>query len=203
MIRVKICGITNTGDALIAAKYGADAIGLIFAESKRKVSIDTAREIISSIPPFVITVAVLMDNSYNFIEKLLKKVPVDILQFHGEETPELCESFNKRYIKRLKITNETSPEDIKEFAKKYNSASMILLDPGTGSGIKFKWEMLKNIEGDYIIAGGLNPENVVELLKIYKPYAVDVSSGVESKPGKKDEKLVKNFIQNVKGYRYE
>ncbi|MBO8131205.1 MAG: phosphoribosylanthranilate isomerase [Candidatus Marinimicrobia bacterium] len=203
MIRVKICGITNTGDALIAAKYGADAIGLIFAESKRKVSIDTAREIISSIPPFVITVAVLMDNSYNFIEKLLKKVPVDILQFHGEETPELCESFNKRYIKRLKITNETSPDDIKEFAKKYNSASMILLDPGTGSGIKFKWEMLKNIEGDYIIAGGLNPENVVELLKIYKPYAVDVSSGVESKPGKKDEKLVKNFIQNVKGYRYE
>jgi len=203
MIRVKICGITNTGDALIAAKYGADAIGLIFAESKRKVSIDTAREIISSIPPFVITVAVLMDNSYNFIQKLLKKVPVDILQFHGEETPELCESFNKRYIKRLKITNETSPDDIKEFAKKYNSASMILLDPGTGSGIKFKWEMLKNIEGDYIIAGGLNPENVVELLKIYKPYAVDVSSGVESKPGKKDEKLVKNFIQNVKGYWYE
>ncbi|MFK5968769.1 MAG: phosphoribosylanthranilate isomerase [Candidatus Marithrix sp.] len=199
--RVKICGITRPQDAVFAANIGVDAIGLVFyAKSLRAVEINQAQMIIQQLPPFVTIVGLFVDAEPNFIQHILTKVPLDILQFHGEETPDYCASFTRPYIKALRIRPNT---DIRQYAKKYIQAQALLLDSyvkGTkgGTGITFDWQQVPtNISKPIIIAGGLTPNNVAQAITKLQPYAVDVSGGVESTKGIKDTEKMTVFMQEV------
>jgi len=196
--RIKICGIKYLNDALKAIECGADAIGLIFVEkSLRYVSLESAGTIAQSLPPFVTIVGLFMNDTAEMVQKTLKSVPLTLLQFHGDETPEFCEQFDMPYIKVLGM-NEQS--DIAAFAKKYPKAKAILLDneKGGGTGKSFDWSLVpQNLPVPVILAGGLNPENVASAVETVKPYAVDVSSGVESETAVKDHKKIEQFIKEV------
>ncbi len=199
--RVKICGITRLQDAVFAANIGVDAIGLVFyANSLRAVEINQAQMIIQQLPPFVTTVGLFVDAEPNFVQHILTKVPLDILQFHGEETPEYCASFTRPYIKALRMRPNT---DVGQYAKKYIQAQALLLDSyvkGTkgGTGITFDWQQVPtNISKPIIIAGGLTPNNVAQVITKLQPYAVDVSGGVESTKGIKDTEKMTVFMQGV------
>ena len=198
--RVKICGIKHTEDALKAVKCGADAIGLIFVEkSPRYVSFTDARVIAESLPPFVTSVGLFMNASEETVREALKVVPINLLQFHGDESPEFCDQFEMPYIKVLKMRENVN---VVAFAQEYPNAAGILLDTyskaGGGSGQTFDWNLIPNdVPLPLILAGGLNPENVASAVETVKPYAVDVSSGVESEPSIKDHKKIEQFIKEV------
>ena len=199
--RIKICGIKHRDDALKAVEFGADAIGLIFVEkSPRYVSLTEARLIAESIPPFVTVVGLFMGASAESVREALKVVPLNLLQFHGDESPEFCEQFEMPYIKVLKMRENVN---VVAFAQEYPNAAGILLDTyskaGGGSGQTFDWNLIPNdVPLPLILAGGLNPENVASAVETVKPYAVDVSSGVESEPSIKDHKKIEQFIKEVK-----
>ena len=198
--RIKICGIKHQDDALKAVEYGADAIGLIFVEkSSRYVSLTEARLIAESIPPFVTVVGLFMDASAATVREALKVVPINLLQFHGDESPEFCEQFEMPYIKVLRMRENVN---VVAFAQEYPNAAGILLDTyskaGGGSGQTFDWSLIpEDIPLPLILAGGLNPDNVASAVETVKPYAVDVSSGVESEPAVKDHKKIEQFIKEV------
>ncbi|HHB92588.1 MAG TPA: phosphoribosylanthranilate isomerase [Thioploca sp.] len=199
--RVKICGITRPQDAVFAANIGVDAIGLVFyAKSLRAVEINQAQTIIQQLPPFTTTVGLFVDAEANFVQHILTKVPLDILQFHGEETPDYCASFTRPYIKALRMRPNI---DVKQYAKKHIQAQALLLDSyvkGTkgGTGITFDWQQVPtNISKPIIIAGGLTPNNVAQAITKLQPYAVDVSGGVESTKGIKDTEKMTVFMQGV------
>ncbi len=198
--RIKICGIKHQDDALKAVEYGADAIGLIFVEkSPRYVSLTEARLIAESIPPFVTVVGLFMDASAATVREALKVVPINLLQFHGDESPEFCEQFEMPYIKVLRMRENVN---VVAFAQEYPNAAGILLDTyskaGGGSGQTFDWSLIpEGIPLPLILAGGLNPDNVASAVETVKPYAVDVSSGVESEPAVKDHKKIEQFIKEV------
>jgi len=194
---VKICGITNIDDGLMVAESGADALGFVFAESVRNISPEEARKIVKRLPPFITTVGVFMEQDINYVNKVTDYTGIDVVQLHGEESPEYCKKINRRIIKRIKIdTNDTS-ETLFEKMKPY-SVSAFLLDPGAGSGRTFDWSKAFGIDLPFIIAGGLTPENVRKVVHLLKPYGVDVSSGVEKSPGKKDEEKIARFIRETK-----
>ncbi|RKY55361.1 MAG: N-(5'-phosphoribosyl)anthranilate isomerase [Candidatus Neomarinimicrobiota bacterium] len=194
---VKICGITNIDDALMTAEFGADALGFVFAESVRNISPEVARKIVKRLPPFITTVGVFMDQEINYVNKVTDYTGIDVVQLHGEESTEYCKKINRRIIKRIKIdTNDTS-ETLFEKMKPY-SVSAFLLDPGAGSGRTFDWSKAFGIDLSFIIAGGLTPENVRKVVHLLKPYGVDVSSGVEKSPGKKDGEKIARFIRETK-----
>ena len=198
--RIKICGIKHLDDALKAVEFGADAIGLIFVEkSPRYASLTDARFIAESLPPFVTVVGLFMDASEETVREALKVVPLNLLQFHGDETPEFCEQFGIPYLKVLKMRENVN---VVAFAQEYPNAAGILLDTyskvGGGSGQTFDWNLIpSDIPKPVILAGGLNPENVALAVETVKPYAVDVSSGVESEPSIKDHKKIEQFIKEV------
>ena len=198
--RIKICGIKHQDDTLKAVEYGADAIGLIFVEkSSRYVSLTEARLIAESIPPFVTVVGLFMDASAATVREALKVVPINLLQFHGDESPEFCEQFEMPYIKVLRMRENVN---VVAFAQEYPNAAGILLDTyskaGGGSGQTFDWSLIpEDIPLPLILAGGLNPDNVASAVETVKPYAVDVSSGVESEPAVKDHKKIEQFIKEV------
>ena len=198
--RIKICGIKHLDDALKAIECGADAIGLIFVEkSPRYASLTDARFIAESLPPFVTVVGLFMDASEATVREALKVVPLSLLQFHGDESPEFCEQFDMPYIKVLRMRENVN---VVAFAQKYANASGILLDTyskaGGGSGQTFDWNLIPDdVPLPLILAGGLNPDNVASAVEIVKPYAVDVSSGVESEPAVKDHKKIEQFIKEV------
>ncbi len=204
--RVKVCGITSVNDALMAAHAGADAIGCVFYEpSPRYVSIETAADIARSVGPFVSTVGLFVDASESFIHSVLEAVPLQLLQFHGNETLEFCEQFNRPYIKAIRMRPDI---DVLAEVNRYPSASAVLLDayrkgvPG-GTGETFDWDRVPKASGPtsfppIILAGGLTPENVQSAIQQTQPYAVDVSGGVESEPGKKQAQKVISFIKNTK-----
>jgi phosphoribosylanthranilate isomerase len=199
MLRVKICGITNLEDALLAAELGADALGFIFyARSPRAVAPDAARAIIAQLPPFVTTVGVFVDEDAALVRDLAARVGLDWLQLHGQESPDYCRSLGRRVVKGFRIKDETS---LAELAAYREAAQALLLDtykqgqPG-GTGETFDWRLAREAGqyGPIILAGGLNPDNVAQAVQIAQPQAVDVASGVEAAPGKKDpEKLQKFF----------
>jgi len=199
--RIKICGIKHLDDALKAIECGADAIGLIFVEkSPRYSSLAVARVIAESLPPFVTVVGLFMDAAEETVREALKVVPLNLLQFHGEESPEFCDQFEMPYIKVLRMRENVN---VVAFAQEYPNAAGILLDTyhkgvGGGTGQSFDWSLIpEDIPLPLILAGGLNPENVASAVETVKPYAVDVSSGVESEPAIKDHKKIEQFIKEV------
>ena len=198
--RIKICGIKHLDDALKAIECGADAIGLIFVEkSPRYVSLTDASIIAESLPPFVTVVGLFMDATEQAVREAIKVVPLNLLQFHGNESPEFCELFEMPYIKVLRMRENVN---VVAFAQEYTGASGILLDTyskeGGGSGQTFDWNLIPNdVPLPLILAGGLNPDNVALAVETVKPYAVDVSSGVESEPAIKDHVKIEQFIKEV------
>lgn len=196
--RIKICGIKYKEDALKAIECGADAIGLIFVEkSPRFVRLDVATSIAKSLPPFVTVVGLFMNAAAEMVSEVIKSVPINLLQFHGDESPAFCDQFDMPYIKVLGMNSQS---DIVAYAKKYPNAKGILLDneKGGGTGQTFDWNLIpSDISVPIILAGGLNPENVASAVETVKPYAVDVSSGVESEPAVKDHKKIEQFIKEV------
>ena len=200
--RVKICGITRTEDALHAAAEGVDAIGLVFyPKSPRFVNSAQAAEISKNLPAFVTSVALFKDADAKEVSQVLNEVPIDLLQFHGSESAEFCRQFGKPYIKALGMAGESSvPKRVEE----YHDARGLLLDghaPGAagGMGQSFEWNMIPaDLDYPLILAGGLDVNNVAEAIQTVQPYAVDISSGVESEKGIKDAALVTAFMKNVR-----
>ncbi len=202
MLRVKICGITEKEDAFAAIDCGADALGFVFyPKSPRSVSPDTARSIISSLPPFVKTVGVFVDRQVQDLEKISAHTRLDLVQLHGSEPPESC-TMSRKVIKAIRVKDITDLEIL----NRYNAASAFLLDTYApdvmgGTGHVFNWEIAVEAKkiGRIILAGGLKPENIEEAIKVVQPYGVDVSSGVEgSKKGKKDHKKLRLFIERAR-----
>lgn len=199
--RVKICGITRPQDAQLAARQGVDAIGLVFYEkSPRNVSISQAQEICNSLPAFVSVVSLFMNPQASLVERVLSECPVDLLQFHGVESAEFCDSFQRPYIKAMGMAGDTSVEDM---LNSYPRAQGLLLDSHAtgaagGTGEVFEWDNIpQKFRESIILAGGLNPANVAEAIRRVKPYAVDLSSGVESSPGIKDVDLVTELMKQI------
>ncbi|WP_022952852.1 phosphoribosylanthranilate isomerase [Leucothrix mucor] len=200
--RVKICGITSTTDALNAANAGADALGFVFyAKSPRYVTPEKAAEICQALPPFVTSVGLFMNADAEQVRATLDAVSLDLLQFHGSETPEFCRSFGRPYIKALGIQGLV---DFAEQADQYPDALGILVDSHAlgkagGTGQTFDWKLLpKNYSKPIILAGGLNPENIAEAVRETSVYAVDLSSGVESSPGIKSKAKIDALMREVK-----
>ena len=204
--RVKICGITRVEDALHAATQGVDAIGLVFYDkSPRCVSDEQAEIICLALPAFVTSVALFKDADAHRVQQLIQRVPVDLLQFHGSEDAAYCRQFGRPYIKALGMLGEDNGEDnIVQQAEAYEDARGILLDghaPGAdgGTGNRFDWAMTPAaLKQPLILAGGLGVSNVAEAIQQVRPYAVDVSSGVEAAYGIKDASLVNSFMRQVK-----
>lgn len=194
MIRSKICGFTRPQDALAAAQLGVDAVGLVFyPPSKRFVSIEQAQAIVRVLPPFVSVVALFVNENTERIRQVLAQVPVDILQFHGDETPEFCRQFDRPYIKAVRVQNT---DDIIAAQQQYPDARAVLFDAHIegeygGTGHRFDWAMLPDqLSGHWILSGGLTPENIGEAVKITGAKIIDVSSGVESAPGIKSAEKI-------------
>jgi phosphoribosylanthranilate isomerase len=200
--QVKICGVTNVADALAAAGAGADMIGLNFYEkSPRHVTLATAVEISRALPPFVLLVGVFVDAAPDFILRALGEGNLSLLQFHGAETSEFCTQFGLMSMKAFRIRNEKSLAELTHY-----QTDAFLLDAHSQSGLggtgeKFNWDLAieaQNFGKPIFLAGGLTPENVADAVRKVRPFAVDVASGVESAPGKKDHAKVKAFIQAVR-----
>lgn len=199
--RVKVCGITRREDALAAARLGADAIGLVFyPRSPRAVSTSQACAITAGLPPFVSTVALFVDPQPDLVRSVLERVPVSLLQFHGDECPDACAQFGMPYIKAVRMREGV---DVVGFASTYTGAAGLLLDayvegqPG-GTGTRFDWSKVpRSVDKPIILAGGLSPENVRQAIESTRPYALDVSGGVEVEPGVKDVAKIAAFIRGV------
>jgi len=202
--RVKICGITRTLDAQLVVDAGVDAIGLVFYEkSPRFVKLDQAASISQMIPAFVSRVALFKDADSATVNAVLNSVEIDLIQFHGSEMPDYCQQFCLPYIKAIGMKGTEQDADfLPIMVEKYQSAKALLLDghaPGEsgGSGETFDWAAVAQISSPIIVAGGLTPENVKQAITLVQPYAVDVSSGVESVPGIKDKNKVTAFMQQA------
>jgi phosphoribosylanthranilate isomerase len=200
--RVKICGITRVEDALEAAKQGADAIGLVFyAPSPRNVSIEVACAIVAALPPFVSVVGLFVNASKTNIDEVLAEVRLDVLQFHGDETPADCTQFNLPFLKAIRVNADTN---LLQYAIEFKHAQALLLDAHSdaaygGTGLTFDWNLIPaDLSKPIILAGGLNADNVGQAILQVKPYAVDVSGSVELSKGIKDADKIAAFMQGVR-----
>jgi phosphoribosylanthranilate isomerase len=200
-IRVKICGITRLEDALDAVAQGADAIGLVFYEgSPRNVTISQAAEIVNQIPAFVSTVGLFVNAESSFIREVISKVKLDLLQFHGDETASECAAFSHPFIKAIRVKSDTN---LVQYAEDFSAAKALLLDTyaegvAGGTGQVFDWNLIpKELAKPVILAGGLTADNVARAISLVKPYAVDVSGGVEASKGIKDVAKIAAFMQQV------
>lgn len=196
-VRVKICGITNLNDALVAVHAGADALGFIFTPSKRRIDPENASYIIQRLPPFVSVVGVFMNPSIGDVRNVLDITGIEVVQLHGEESPEFCEAVKKRVIKRIPIHANDNRTTLEERMKPY-TVSAFILDPGGGDGRTFDWHIAKDLDQPIILAGGLTPENIRKAVNIIHPDAVDVSTGVEIRPGDKDPLKIQKLIKEVR-----
>ena len=200
--RIKICGITSVEDALAAARLGADAIGLVFyPPSPRYVEVEQAAEITAALPPFVTTVALFVNADEQTIADVVSRVRIDLIQFHGNECKDYCGMHQRPYIKAVRMSDDV---DLDKQLNDFSQARGLLLDtykagvPG-GTGEQFKWDRVPaHVADKIILAGGLTPENVKDAVAQVHPYAVDVSGGVESVPGKKDTEKMARFIEAVR-----
>lgn len=198
---VKICGITRQQDAEFAAKLGVDAIGLVFyPPSPRAVDVAQAKQILAQLPPFVTRVGLFVNAEATQVDKLLNEISLDVLQFHGEETPDYCSQFGKPYMKAIRMRKGT---DLHTLAETYHNANALLLDsyqPGMpgGTGESFDWSMITSIQLPIVLAGGLNAGNVAMAIQQVHPYAVDVSGGVEQAKGIKNSDKMRAFMKEVR-----
>ncbi|WP_192982140.1 phosphoribosylanthranilate isomerase [Pseudomonas sp. EggHat1] len=205
VVRSKICGITRIEDALAVVEAGADAIGLVFyGKSPRAVSVEQAAAILHALPPFVTTVGLFVDMPRDELQQLLQRLPLDLLQFHGDESPADCEGFGRPYIKALRVR---PGEDVAAAMAPYTGARGILLDtfvegvPG-GTGASFDWSLVpEDAAKPIILAGGLDSDNVARAIRQVRPYAVDVSGGVEASKGIKDAGKIRAFVRAVRDAR--
>ena len=203
--KIKICGITRVADAECVVEAGVDAIGLVFYEpSPRVVSIEQARKIVLSVGPFVTVVGLFVNAEKEKVNKVLQHVPLHVLQFHGDEQQQFCQQFQRPWVKALRMQEGV---EVFQEVENFKEAAGILVDsfvrdlPG-GTGVTFDWARLpKEIHKPLILAGGLNADNVCEAIEQVKPYAVDVSGGVESETGIKDKEKVRAFVQAVKSFK--
>jgi len=200
--RIKICGITREQDLHAAASSGADAIGLVFYEkSPRHVGVQQAAQLAHAAPPFVTVVGLFVNPSVDYVREVLAKVPLDVLQFHGEEAPEFCAQFGRPYLKAIRVK---AGVDLIQCASRYAGAQGLLLDAFVegmqgGTGESFDWVLIPHgLALPVILSGGLNAANVAAAIRQVRPYAVDVSSGVEAAKGIKDAAKVAAFINEVK-----
>ena len=200
--RIKICGITSVEDALAAAQLGADAIGLVFyPPSPRYVEVEQAAEIAAALPPFVTTVGLFVNADEQTISEVVSRVRIDLIQFHGNECKDYCGLHQRPYLKAVRMSDEV---DLDKQMTDYDQARALLLDtykagvPG-GTGEQFNWDRVPaHLADKIILAGGLTPENVKDAIAQVHPYAVDVSGGVESAPGKKDKEKMARLIEAVR-----
>ena len=202
MVRVKICGITRVEDALSCARLGADAIGLVFyAPSPRNITVEQARAIVAALPPFITTVGLFVDAQPAEVQAVLDQLPLDVLQFHGNEPAQYCCSFRRPYLKALRVKPGV---DLVQYASAYSGARALLLDAhiedvAGGSGQTFDWGLIPpRLPLPVILSGGLNPDNVAEGIRRIQPAAVDVSSGVEAAKGIKNAEKIAAFMQGVR-----
>jgi phosphoribosylanthranilate isomerase len=201
MTKIKICGITNLKDALMAAKLGADAIGFVFAKSTRRITPEKAGDIVLKLPWKLVRIGVFVNEKPERVNRVVRVCGLDLVQLHGDETPAYCKKISSRIIKAVRIKSKKDIEKI----KKYKVAA-VLLDAYSkskygGTGKTFDWNLAKNVKRSkvpVILSGGLNEKNIMEAIKKVRPYAVDVSSGVESSPGCKNAKKMKKVIEIAK-----
>ena len=201
MVRIKICGITNIEDALLSVDLGANALGFVFYEgSKRYIKPDNAQSIISKLPPFVTTVGVFVNQKLEEIKKIKEKAGFDDIQLHGDESPDFCMKLEGKIIKAIRVKDSINPEEIESYPTQAILIDNYSTEAYGGTGETFRWEILKGFDTSkkIILSGGLTPENVAQAIRIVNPYAVDVSSGVEENPGKKNPDKLKRFIQAVR-----
>ena len=204
-VKIKICGITNTEDAHKAVELGADALGFIFAPSPRKISPEDASEIIIDLPPFVKTVGVFVNEDLQVIKNIIGQCGLDIVQLHGNESPDLCNKFMPRTIKALRVKDHSMPDRIIDYKGKVRAFLLDTYSPDKagGTGKTFNWDMALKIN-EYgipiILAGGIGPSNVEEALSMVKPYGLDISSGIEEIPGKKDHKLMEELFEKIRSF---
>ncbi|MFQ6066817.1 MAG: phosphoribosylanthranilate isomerase [bacterium] len=201
MTRIKICGITNKDDALRAADLKVDALGFVFAESPRRVRPEVVCEIVKLLPPFISTVGVFVNEDQEKVKEIAELCSLTALQFHGEESPTYCRAFRQKIIKSFRVKDESVPE--KAVSYKVDAYLLDTYLPGRpgGTGKTFNWEIagkVKSIGVPLILSGGLNPDNVVRAISEVRPYAVDVSSGVESREGKKDYGKLAKLVKMVR-----
>ena len=198
--RVKICGLTRAEDVSAAVQAGADAIGLVFyPPSPRAVSIEQAKALCAAVPPFVSVVGLFVNESPRRVNEILSHLPISLLQFHGEEDSAYCESFGRAYMKAARVREGF---DLLDYAASYPGACGLLVDAWVegygGGGQAFDWSLLpKTFDRPLVLAGGLTPGNVCEAIGHVKPWAVDVSSGVEQAKGIKDKALINAFLAGV------
>ena len=206
MVRVKICGITNLEDALMAVEAGADALGFVFFRgSPRFISPEQAAVIIRCLPPFVQAVGLFVNEEPATVNSVADQCGLDLVQLHGEESPDYCTAVNRRIVKAFRVKDVSSLDDLANYR-----VSACLLDAWSpaahgGTGTTFNWEIAARVAASQciILAGGLTPENVAGAVATVNPYAVDVSSGVESAPGKKDAGQVNRFIRASRSLQRE
>ncbi len=204
MVKVKICGITNLGDARVAADAGADAIGLVFAESPRRVSVERAKEIAAALPQDILKVGVFVDAGPEEVLRIAREVGLDYAQLHGDEPPEAVAEIRGGGVgvmKALRVRNAEALAVIEQYG-----ADLFLLDAWSakargGTGVRFDWELAKSLIGrdNIVVSGGLDPENVREAIEYFEPYGVDASSSLEERPGKKSGERVRRFVGAAKG----
>ena len=204
MVKVKVCGVTNPEDAQSAAEYGADAIGLVFAESPRRVGVEEARKITAVLPEGVFKVGVFVNERPEGMLRIAAEIGLNYAQLHGDETPEAVSAVRGgglRVIKALRVRDAGSLEAMGRY-----EADLFLLDAYSGrarggTGERFDWEVAKSLKGrdNILVSGGLTPENVREAIRFFEPYGVDASSSLEDAPGKKNVERVRRFVVAAKG----
>jgi phosphoribosylanthranilate isomerase len=201
-IKVKFCGITDREDALGAVNLGADALGFIFAPSPRRILPETARGIINALPPLVKTVGVFVNEKVAVIREHINYCGLDLVQLHGDESPEICRELLPYTIKAFRIKDDSSLQTIGDY---HESVRALLLDTycedkAGGTGKIFDWQLAVKIKETgipVILSGGLGPSNIEAAIRVVRPYAVDVNSGVEERPGKKSYRMMKELMENI------
>lgn len=205
MVRVKICGITNLADAQLASVLGAHALGFIFyPRSPRYIAPETAREIIAQLPPLVLSVGVFVNEALTTVQELATRIGLDWVQLHGEESPDYCQALGRNVIKVIPVKDETSLNQITAYQGRVRAFLLDTYKTGQrgGTGQVFDWALARQAKawGPVILAGGLNPDNVAAAVQAVQPLAVDVASGVEAAPGRKDPDKLRAFFKAVNNF---
>ena len=200
MVKVKICGITNIEDALLAIGFGADALGFVFAPSPRQITPEQVQGIINQLPGFIYKVGVFVDSTMETVHDIKSKCNLDLVQLHGSESPEYCEAISTDVIKSFQVKDETILKILPNYKVKAYLLDSYHAKLKGGTGNSFNWSIARKAKeyGPIILSGGLNPDNIRQAIAAVRPFAVDVSSGLEAKPGKKDPDKLRDFLKAVK-----